>query len=129
MDLATLSKAVHFLYPGTTQSQADEMAWDVLSYFGYSNRAIGNVFGPSELAMLYELEDEGMVKIEIREEPIKKSSKPWRVIEFILVERKIREIASRYDERLSSADNPTSSEFGIYDRLPVEMFPGQRHKH
>ncbi len=121
LDIDTLSTALCITYDNQlSDGQCKEMAWNILSFFGYGNRVLSNRLDSGELALFYELEDRGLIRTEIRlEQILSRKAYSWRVVEFVLLEDRIEKVIA---QAATSPHVDTADDFNIYSSLPPEAF-------
>jgi hypothetical protein len=88
-------------------------AAQIIQYFGFEREVIGNHLEPEETALMYQLEDMGLVNTRMEEYKLPNGSR-WRVNFFVLNIEKIREYSSRSVEH----DEASS----VYGSLPEEAW-------
>ncbi len=113
-----LARAMAKLYSKNgIEVRADDFldtAMAVLQFFGFENEVVANHLEHEDLAVMYQLEDLGLVKTRIEEE-ILATNKIWRVNYFILDARKIKEYAAMEPQKKDEF-------FDLYDNLPEEVW-------
>ena len=82
-----------------------EVAWNVMSFFGFSATCLSNHMSSEDLAIMYEMEDLGLVSSVITSESLGPSGKEWRITEFKLLRH----------PRLKQVER---HEVSVYDTLP-----------
>jgi hypothetical protein len=87
-------------------------AAQIIQFFGFEREVVGNHLEPEETALMYQLEDIGLVNTRMEEHKIWNGSR-WRVNYFILNVEKIREYSSR---------NIENDEASVYRSLPEEAW-------
>jgi L-rhamnose mutarotase len=90
-----------------------ETAEGVMQFFGFEREVVGNHLEPDETALMYQLEDIGLIDTRIEEYKLPHGN-PWRVNYFVLNVGKIREYSSRSVE----SDEASS----VYGSLPEEAW-------
>ena len=60
--------------------KAMDIAWIVLSFFGYSDHCLANALDSQETALFYDLQDMGILKPESKTEIPGESTAEWRMI-------------------------------------------------
>jgi hypothetical protein len=112
-----LAKAVAYLYSrnGSALCEDDmrDTAVQVMQFFGFGKEVVGNHLEQDDIALMYQLEDIGLIDTRIEEYNLPHGN-PWRVNYFILNVGKIREYSSRSVER----DEASS----VYGSLPEEAW-------
>ena len=112
-----LTKAMAYLYSRNGMDlKADDLrdtAVQVMQFFGFEREVIGNHLEQDEIALMYQLEDIGLIDTRIEEYNLLDGT-PWRVNYFILNAKKTREYSSMSVER-DEASN-------VYDDLPEEAW-------
>ena len=114
-----LAKAMAYLYSreGTILKEEDlrDTALQVMQFFGFEREVVGNHLEQDEIALMYQLEDVGLVSTRIEEYNLLDGN-PWRVNYFILNARKIREHSSmKVEENASDVSH-------VYEHLPEEAW-------
>ena len=61
---------------------AMDLAWAVLSFFGYSDHCLANALSPEDNAIFCDLEDMGILKPESKVEILPESTVEWRTIQW-----------------------------------------------
>ncbi len=112
-----LARAMAYLYSrnGPVLSAGDLMdtAIQVMQFFGFERDVVGNHLEQDEIALMYQLEDVGLVDTRIEEYNLLDGNQ-WRVNYFTLNARRIREYSSRSAE-YNEAPN-------VYEDLPEEAW-------
>ena len=114
-----LAKAMAYLYSreGTILKEEDlrDTALQVMQFFGFEREVVGNHLEQDEIALMYQLEDVGLVSTRIEEYNLLDGN-PWRVNYFILNAKKIKEYSSKKTEE----NAPDVSQ--VYEYLPEEAW-------
>ena len=114
-----LAKAMAYLYSSNGMiSKADDLrdtAIQVMQFFGFEREVVGNHLEQDEIALMYQLEDAGLVDTRIEEYNLPDGN-PWRVNYFILNARKIREYSSM------KAEENASDVSQVYQDLPEDAW-------
>ena len=114
-----LAKAMAYLYSkdGMILKEEDlrDTAVQVMQFFGFEKEVVGNHLEQDEIALMYQLEDVGLISTRIEEYNLLDGN-PWRVNYFILNARKIREYSSMKVE-----ENPSCIS-QVYQDLPEEAW-------
>ena len=114
-----LAKAMTFLYSknGAVLPAEDLRATAVqmMQFFGFEREIVGNHLEHDEIAMMYQLEDLGLVDTRVEEYNLPDGNS-WRVNYFILNARKIKEYSSMKVE-----ENPSGIS-QVYQDLPEEAW-------
>ena len=112
-----LARAMAYLYSRNgVDLKADDLrdtAVQIMQFFGFEREVVGNHLEHDEIAMMYQLEDLGLVDTRVEEYNLQDGSS-WRVNYFVLNARKIREYSSRNSE-YNEAPN-------VYAGLPEEVW-------
>lgn len=112
-----LARAMVYLYSRNGMDlKADDLrdtAVQVMQFFGFEREVVGNHLEHDEIAMMYQLEDLGLVDTRVEEYNLLDGNS-WRVNYFVLNPRKIREYSSMRVER-DEASN-------VYEDLPGEVW-------
>ena len=114
-----LARAMAYLYSreGTILKEEDlrGTALQVMQFFGFEKEIVGNHLEQDEIALMYQLEDVGLVDTRIEEYNLLDGN-PWRVNYFILNAKKIREYSSKeIESNLSDVSQ-------VYQDLPEEAW-------
>ena len=114
-----LARAMSYLYSreGTILKEEDlrDTAIQVMQFFGFEREVVGNHLEQDEIALMYQLEDVGLVDTRIEEYNLLDGN-PWRVNYFILNVKKIREYSSKeIESNLSDVSQ-------VYQDLPEEAW-------
>ena len=114
-----LAKAMAYLYSGEGTILKEEdlrgTALQVMQFFGFEKEIVGNHLEQDEIALMYQLEDVGLVDTRIEEYNLLDGN-PWRVNYFILNAKKIREYSSKeIESNLSDVSQ-------VYQDLPEEAW-------
>ena len=114
-----LAKAMAYLYSreGTILKEEDlrDTALQVMQFFGFEKEVVGNHLEQDEIALMYQLEDMGLIDTRIEEYNLLDGN-PWRVNYFILNVKKIREYSSKeIESNLSDVSQ-------VYQDLPEEAW-------
>jgi len=113
MRLEPLSAALQKIFPDLSPEQCNTTAYDVLTYFGYSDHCNSFQLSHVELSFFYILEDFGILTGTL--EHIKlQDSRMWRIARFHLNVERI--------ERLAVTPNALTPERTIYEDLPDDSF-------
>ena len=114
-----LAKAMAYLYSRNGMIlKADDLrdtSIQVMQFFGFEREVVGNHLKQDEIALMYQLEDVGLVDTRIEEYNLLDGN-PWRVNYFILNVKKIREYSSKKTEE----NAPDVSQ--VYEHLPEEAW-------
>ena len=114
-----LAKAMAYLYSKNgavlTAEDLRDTAVQVMQFFGFEREVVGNHLEQDEIALMYQLEDVGLISTRIEEYNLLDGN-PWRVNYFILNARKIREYSSMKVE-----ENPSCIS-QVYQDLPEEAW-------
>ena len=114
-----LAKAMAYLYSknGAVLSAEDlrDTAIQVMQFFSFEKEVVGNHLEHDEIAMMYQLEDLGLVDTRVEEYNLQDGNS-WRVNYFILNAKKIREYSSMKVE-----ENPSCIS-QVYQDLPEEAW-------
>ena len=112
-----LARAMAYLYSRNESVLGAEDLMDtaiqVMQFFGFEREVVGNHLEHDEIAMMYQLEDLGLVDTRVEEYNLLDGN-PWRVNYFVLNVKKIREYSSISVER-DEASN-------VYEDLPQEAW-------
>ena len=115
---------------------AMDLAWAVLSFFGYSDHCLANALSPEDNAIFCDLEDMGILKPESKVEILPESTVEWRTIQWAFDAFGISRIrswkpAARDDlqalyaslppEAFSAADQEDTHEEMILQAVPGEI--------
>ncbi len=115
---ADLARAMAYLYSQKgIEAKADDLldtAISIMQFFGFENEVVGNHLEHEDLAVMYQLEDLGLVKTRIEEE-ILATNKIWRVNYFILDKKKIKGYAAMEPQKKDEFSD-------LYDSLPEEAW-------
>ena len=114
-----LAKAMAYLYSreGTILKEEDlrDTAVQVMQFFGFEREVVGNHLEQDEIALMYQLEDAGLVDTRIEEYNLLDGN-PWRVNYFILNVKRIRKYSSKeIESNLSDVSQ-------VYQDLPEEAW-------
>ena len=114
-----LAKAMAYLYSKNgavlTAEDLRDTAVQVMQFFGFEKEVVGNHLEQDEIALMYQLEDAGLVDTRIEEYNLPDGN-PWRVNYFILNVKKIREYSSKeIESNLSDVSQ-------VYQDLPEEAW-------
>ena len=114
-----LANGMSYLYSrnGGALSAEDlrDTAIQVMQFFGFEKEVVGNHLEQDEIALMYQLEDAGLVDTRIEEYNLLDGN-PWRVNYFILNAKKIREYSSKeIESNLSDVSQ-------VYQDLPEEAW-------
>ena len=96
--------------------KADDLrdtAIQVMQFFGFEREVVGNHLEQDEIALMYQLEDMGLIDTRIEEYNLPDGNS-WRVNYFVLNTRKIREYSSMNVDRDESQN--------VYEALPEEAW-------
>ncbi|MCW6158005.1 MAG: hypothetical protein LVQ63_00760, partial [Thermoplasmatales archaeon] len=96
--------------------KADDLrdtAIQVMQFFGFEREVVGNHLEHDEIAMMYQLEDLGLVDTRVEEYNLLDGNS-WRVNYFVLNVKRIKEYSSMSVER-DEASN-------VYEELPEEAW-------
>ncbi len=99
------------------EAKADDLldtAIAIMQFFGFENEVVGNHLEHEDLAVMYQLEDLGLVKTRI-EEYLITTNRVWRANYFILDKKKIKEYAAMGPQKKDEF-------FDLYDNLPEEVW-------
>ena len=114
-----LAKAMAYLYSRNgTELDVDDLrdtAMQVMQFFGFEREVVGNHLEQDETALMYQLEDAGLIGTRTEEYNLTDGN-PWRVSYFILNSEKIREFSSK-TVRINQ-DNASL----VYENLPAEAW-------
>ena len=114
-----LAKAMAYLYSRNgTELDVDDLrdtAMQVMQFFGFEREVVGNHLEQDETALMYQLEDAGLIGTRTEEYNLTDGN-PWRVNYFILNSEKIREFSSK-TVRINQ-DNASL----VYENLPAEAW-------
>ena len=114
-----LASAMAYLYSqsGTVAKVDDfsDASAGIMQFFGFEREVVGNHLEQDEIALMYQLEDIGLVNTRIEEYTLMDGT-PWRVNYFILNSEKIREFSSKTVR--ASQDNASM----VYENLPAEAW-------
>ena len=114
-----LASAMAYLYSkNRTKLKAEDLrdtAVLVMQLFGFEKEVVGNHLEQDEIALMYQLEDIGLVNTRIEEYTLMDGT-PWRVNYFILNSEKIREFSSK--TVMVNQDNASL----VYEDLPAEAW-------
>ncbi len=114
-----LASAMAYLYSQSgTVAKADDFSdasAGIMQFFGFEREVVGNHLEQDEIALMYQLEDIGLVSTRIEEYTLMDGT-PWRVNYFILNSEKIREFSSKTVR--TSQDNASL----VYENLPAEAW-------
>jgi hypothetical protein len=99
----------------TKQNEFGETATQIMQFFGFEREVVGNHLEQDEIALMYQLEDIGLVSTRIEEYTLMDGT-PWRVNYFILNSEKIREFSSKTVR--TNQDNASL----VYENLPAEVW-------
>ncbi|NLU46250.1 MAG: hypothetical protein GXX87_04850 [Euryarchaeota archaeon] len=99
------------------ETEAYELAYRVLNFFGYSDRIIDNILEPEDRDAFYMLEDTGILTTE-REETTLYDGREWRIHYWIFRKERIAELISR--DMPSPEDE--SAEDSLYHDLPADVW-------
>jgi hypothetical protein len=114
-----LAKAMAYLYSRNgTELDVDDLrdtAMQVMQFFGFEREVVGNHLEQDETALMYQLEDAGLIGTRTEEYNLTDGN-PWRVNYFILNSEKIREFSSK-TVRVNQ-DNASL----VYENLPAEAW-------
>ena len=114
-----LARAMAYLYSQNgTVAKADDFSdasAGIMQFFGFEREVVGNHLEQDEIALMYQLEDIGLINTRIEEYTLMDGT-PWRVNYFILNARKIKECSSKTTE----VDSSDASSF--YGNLPEEAW-------
>jgi|YelNatPaOPRAMG01_1025707.scaffolds.fasta_scaffold01728_1 hypothetical protein len=112
-----LARAMAYLYSrnGSALCEDDlrDTAVQVMQFFGFGREVVGNHLEQDDIALMYQLEDIGLIDTRIEEYNLPHGN-PWRVNYFVLNVGKIREYSSSSVER-DEASN-------VYGSLPKEAW-------
>ena len=86
-----------------------------MQFFGFEKEVVGNHLEQGEIALMYQLEDVGLVDTRIEEYNLRDGNS-WRINYFILNVKKIREYSSMKVE-----ENPSCIS-QVYQDLPEEAW-------
>ncbi len=115
---ADLAKAMAYLYSKNgIEANIDDLldtAIGIMQFFGFEDEVVGNHLEHEDLALMYQLEDLGLVKTRIEEEVLA-TNKIWRANYFILDKKKIKEYAAMGPQKKDEF-------FDLYDNLPEEAW-------
>ena len=110
-----LAKAMAYLYSQKGMEigsdELKETATQVIQFFGFEKEVVGNHLEQDEIAVMYQLEDIGLINTKIEEYNLS-DGKPWRVNYFILNIKRIKECSS------NSIEEKTDEVLQIYESLP-----------
>lgn len=95
--------------------KAMDIAWIVLSFFGYSDHCLANALDSQETALFYDLQDMGILKPESKTEIPGESTAEWRMIRWTFDFFGISKIK---DRKPQARDDLQS----LYASLPPEAF-------
>ena len=114
-----LAKAMAYLYSKNgavlTAEDLRDTAVQVMQFFGFEKEVVGNHLEQDEIALMYQLEDTGLVDTRIEEYNLLDGNS-WRVNYFILNVKKIREYSSKeIESNLSDVSQ-------VYQDLPEEAW-------
>ena len=114
-----LAKAMAYLYSKNgavlTAEALRDPAVQVMQFFGFEKEIVGNHLEQDEIALMYQLEDLGLIDTRIEEYNLLDGNS-WRVNYFILNAKKIREYSSReIESNLSDVSQ-------VYQDLPEEAW-------
>ncbi len=99
------------------ESEAYDLAYRVLNFFGYSDRIIDNILEPEDRDAFYMLEDTGILTTE-REETTLYDGREWRIHYWIFRKERIEELL----EAGSSRPEAEKAEDSVYDDLPDDVW-------
>jgi hypothetical protein len=100
---------------------ADKAAYDVLNFFGYSQRIIDNVLEEDDRDIFYMLEDIGILSTE-REEITLHDGRPWRINYWLLNSKKIINLANE-QRKLEKMKGPREPDLKkVYGNLPEDAW-------
>jgi hypothetical protein len=112
-----LARAMAYLYSrnGVDLKPDDlrDTAVQVMQFFGFEMEVVGNHLEHDEIAMMYQLEDLGLVDTRVEEYNLLDGNS-WRVNYFVLNVKRIKEYSTR-----SAAHNEASN---VYASLPEEAW-------
>ncbi len=112
-----LARAMAYLYSRNGMDlKADDLrdtAVQIMQFFGFEREVVGNHLEHDEIAMMYQLEDLGLVDTRVEEYNLLDGNS-WRVNYFVLNARKISEYSSMRVER--------DEESNVYASLPEEVW-------
>jgi hypothetical protein len=92
-----------------------DTAIQVMQFFGFEKEVVGNHLEPDEIALMYQLEDVGLIDTRIEEYNLS-DGKLWRVNYFTLNNKKIKEYSSKEIESIPSDISQ------VYQDLPEEAW-------
>ena len=114
-----LAKAMAYLYSRNgTELDVDDLrdtAMQVMQFFGFEREVVGNHLEQDETALMYQLEDAGLIGTRTEEYNLTDGN-PWRVNYFILNSEKVKEFSSRTVEE--NQDEVSQ----VYENLPEEAW-------
>ncbi len=115
---ADFARAMAYLYSKKgIEAKADDLldtAVGIMQFFGFDDEVVGNHLEHEDLALMYQLEDLGLVKTRI-EEHIIAANRVWRANYFILDKNKIKEYAAMGPQKKDEF-------FDLYNSLPEEAW-------
>ena len=121
LDIKTLSRAIFVEFSDLSQEQSDELAWEIVSYFGFNDRILANVLDHAGLLLMYDLEDHGFVRMESMYDVLCTTGKEWRTVSVILCTARINQL-SMQTRKIPPIDDPDVLISRIYESLPDEVF-------
>ncbi len=80
LEKASRNASIHL-----SKKECKETAWVVMSYFGFSNTFLSNHLSSDEIALMYDMEDLGLVKGTLTTESLSATGREWRISEFHLI--------------------------------------------
>ena len=99
----------------TEPNEFGETATQIMQFFGFEREVVGNHLEQDEIALMYQMEDIGLINTSIEEYTLMDGT-PWRVNYFILNSEKIREFSSKTVR--TNQDNASL----VYENLPAEAW-------
>ena len=121
LDIKTLSRAIFVEFSDLSQEQSDELAWEIVSYFGFNDRILANVLDHAGFLLMYDLEDHGFVRMESMYDILATSGKEWRTVSVVLCTARIKQLSTQA-RKIPPIDDPDVLISRIYESLPDEVF-------
>ena len=102
---------------GITETDTEQLAEYVMSFFRFSDQAIDNRLTPEDRDVFYMLEEEGFLTTRQEEVHIERG-KVWRIHYWVLKTDQIRRIAHQQDNGLSETDGLSM----CYEEVPDDCW-------